>query len=189
MSIRGFLSFAVDGETKTAYVHHNAHPEGLGLDVLGWLRTADLAAARSAARTLRVVSGDTVPSAQDIARLERYYDPGVGGPSGHPTWYQVLRGTQGDPAAVLDAGVIEDESTFPADSLWAEWGYVIDLDAQALEVYCGVQEEPHDQGRFAAMTPAEDGYWPVRLTVSWPLDALPDDAAFTYDIERAESGA
>ncbi|MFH8405535.1 hypothetical protein ACH4FX_12280 [Streptomyces sp. NPDC018019] len=189
MSTRGFLSFAVDGETKTSYVHHSAHPEGLGLTVLAWLLTADFAVAKSAAQALRVVSESDEPTAQDITRLWQYYDPNVGGRSEHPTWYQLLRGTQGDPAAILDAGVIEDASSFPAESLFAEWGYVIDFDTQALEVYCGFQEEPHDEGRFAALAPTGDGYWPVRLTVSWPLDALPSDAVFTDDVERAEAGA
>lgn len=187
MSTRGFISFAVDGETKTAYNHHDSYPEGLGRDVLSWLRTADLDAARELARALRAVDQDSEPTDEDVAALLRFYDPNVGGRSERPTWYQLLRRTQGDPGAMLEAGVIEDSSEFPADSLFAEYGYVVDFDQQVLEAYEGFQERDHSDGRFHAMPQVENGYFPVRLVASWPLSKLPSDSEFVEQIEAAES--
>lgn len=180
MGTRGFITFAVDGESKTAYNHFDSYPECLGLVVLNWVRLADHDEAASRVRELRVVAADTpeLPTADDVLRLKDYYDPDVGGRAGSPTWYQLLRGTQGSPGAILQAGVIEDASLFPANSLWAEWGYVIDFDTGTLEVHVGFQQEPHAEGRFASPEPDEDGFYPVRLAASWPISALPDDATF-----------
>ncbi len=186
MSTRGFISFAVDGETKTAYCHHDSYPDGLGLDVLDWARNADLAAAKTAAQALRVVSDADEPTAEDIARLAPYTNRGVGNRTETPDWYQLLRETQGDPAAMLAAGVIEDASEFPADSLFAEWGYVVDFDAQTFEVYGGFQHGAHTEGRFASEAPNDDGYYPVRLIKSWPLGDLPDEAVFIAALQEAD---
>ena len=79
---------------------------------------------------------------------------------------------------MLAAGVIEDAGDFPADSLFAEWGYVIDLDGDGMfEVYEGFQKSPHDKGRFAGMERDGD-YYPVALRARWPLANLPDEASF-----------
>jgi hypothetical protein len=182
MSTRGFISFAIDGVTKTAYNHHDSYPDGLGLAVLEWARGADLDAAATAARALRVVT-----DAEDIARLAPYTNRGVGAHSATPDWYQLLRETQGDPGAMLAAGVIEDASEFPADSLFAEWGYVMDFDAQVFKVYEGFQREPHAEGRFATLTTRDrsDDYYPVRLIKTWPLAELPDSAAFVAALDTA----
>jgi hypothetical protein len=184
MDTRGFVSFAVDGETKTAYIHHDSYPDCLGLNILGWARSADLHAAAIAARALRVVSDSDTPTQTDVERLAPFTNRNVGG-AGGPTWYQLLRETQGDCAAMLAAGAIEDASEFPADSLCAEWGYVVDFDAQALEVYVGFQKEPHSDGRFAALA-GRDGYAPVRLVASWSLADLPSDPAFLAAAEAGE---
>jgi hypothetical protein len=189
MSTRGFISFAVDGETKTAYNHCDSYPDWLGIRTLSWARKADLPASAEAARSLRVVTDDDRPTDEDIERLAPYTNRNVGGRRNErPDWYQLLRETQGDPGAMLAAGVIEDASTFPADSLFAEWGYVIDFDAQTLEVYVGFQKAPHEDGRFASPTPDDSGYYPVRLLKSWPLNNLPDDVTFTAEIEAAAAG-
>jgi hypothetical protein len=88
---------------------------------------------------------------------------------------------------MLAAGVIEDASKFPADSLFAEWGYVVDFDAMTFEVYRGFQGERHSEGRFADLPQSRDnGYFPVRLVKSWPLSDLPTD--LTRHVDEVEDG-
>lgn len=176
MSTRGFISYVVDGETKTVYNHHDSYPSGLGADVLGWLRKAHEGGARRLASALRVVEPTSKPTAEDIERLKPYADERVSTRQ-MDDWYVLLRGTQGSPAAQLDAGVIEDASNFPADSLFAEYGYVVDFDGRVFEAYEGFQHQPHDKGRFAALPrdPESPGYHPVALVASWSFDALPTD--------------
>jgi hypothetical protein len=178
VSTRGFLGFVIDGEVKITYNHHDSYPDYLGLNVLHFAKAMDRTAAGDAARALRVVDGETSPTDEEAVQLAPFTDRSVGGPSDTVTWYQALRRTQSDPGAILAAGYMLDGSDFPADSLFAEHGYVIDFDGGTLEAYQGFQEEPHAEGRFAAQTPCREDYFPVKLIKTWPLDALPSDHVF-----------
>lgn len=185
MGTRGFISFIIDGEEKTAYNHLDSYPEELGLRVLRWAQGADREKAAALARALRVVSPNEAPTPADLVQLLDYYAPDVGGEVEWPTWYQLLHGTQGDPAAILHAGAVEDASGFPANSLFAEWGYVLDFDTAVFEVYAGFQRAPHTDGRFASRKPAEEDFFPVRLVASWPWDCLPEPTAFLDGVKRS----
>lgn len=186
MGTRGFVGFVVDGAEKIAYNHLDSYPDGLGLDVLRWLRKAHIGGAERQARELRVVDANTSPTAGDVEKLRGYANLNVGTQQ-FDDWYVLLRETQGNPAAILDAGCIEDGSEFPRDSLFAEWGYLVDFDAQTFEVYRGFQKERHDKGRFADRALCEyqkiDQYYPVALVASWPLSELPTDNAFAAAVE------
>lgn len=215
MGTRGFITFVAGGVEKTAYNHFDSYPSGLGVKVLDFLRTqltptdedcqdatpqavyaAALAELSQRVVNLRVVreNVDEV-TAEDVKRLAPWTDMWVGGPVDKGKlafWYQLLRNTQYDPAAMLEAGVVEDASDFPADSLYAEWGYVIDLDEGLLEVYRGFVEGPHASGRFANrplhVYNNVGQYYPVKLVKVYPLhEELPTDDAFVGDLEVHEN--
>jgi hypothetical protein len=197
MSTRGFLSFVVDGAEKTVYNHFDSYPEGFGVRVLTWLRYADLDATVEAARALRVVSFEeqqVKPTQEDVARYGRWLrrrNARPGQSLDEPDdWYDLLYLTHGDPVAMLEAGAIEDAHLFPLDSLFAEWGYVVDFDTQAFEAYEGFQHAPHESGRFATRERPADvspGYWPVALKASWPLKDLPTDEEFVKTLESPDN--
>lgn len=184
MGTRGFLGFVVDGEEKITYNHFDSYPSGLGVDMLKWLRGAvlDMDSLRAAVNALRVVSDDQPPTDADIEHLRQFANLRVGEQS-ERSWYCLLRGTQGKPGAILQAGAIEGAPEFPLDSLFAEYGYIVDLDAGTFEAYRGFQREQHDKGRFAARGNARGDYFPCALVASWPLAELPSDddleAAYT----------
>ncbi|HEX5972555.1 MAG TPA: hypothetical protein VFY85_11550 [Gemmatimonadaceae bacterium] len=175
----------VDGTEKIAYNHFDSYPSGLGTSVLGWLRKAHLGATERLARELRVVANDSEPTDEDIERLGGYLNKHVGERRERPDWYQLLRETQGNPAAILDAGVLLDAHEFPLDSLFAEWGYLVDFDNKVLEAYRGFQHGSHSRGRFASRKGSEmsPGYYPCALEHSWPLSALPTDDEFVKALE------
>lgn len=185
MGTRGFITFVAGGVEKTAYKHNDSYPSGLGVDMLTWLRRilggpedreAGLGYLKERAEALRVVGPDDRPTPEDVVALKEFTNLYVGSQS-TDDWYCLLRETQGDPGAMLKAGVIEDASDFPLDSLFAEYGYVVDADAETFEVYEGFQKQAHDKGRFAAREGKGD-YFPVALRASWLLADLPDEAAF-----------
>lgn len=194
MSTRGFLGFVIDGQEKIAYNHFDSYPGGLGVDVLSFLRIAASESTEQIAervRALRVVDSDSEPTDEDIERLAPFTNTNVGERCERPDWYQLLRETQGKPGAILQAGFIEDATRFPLDSLFAEYGYMVDLDRGVFEAYVGFQEAGHSKGRFADREPdpnnVANGYYPCALVAEWKLDALPTDdelvAAFEGDDE------
>jgi len=212
MGTRGFVGVSVDGTEKIAYQQFDSYPSGVGLQALGAARkiAADPAAWRERAAGLTLVTNDTRPTPEQVERLRQYADTAVS--TGELTeWYVLLRNLQGDLIGYLDVGLMEDAGRFPLDSLFCEWGYLVDFDEGVFEVYKGFQKAPHDRGRFAGRIAAEvaagkrldpaveaaerashyrDGYEPpayyeVALAEAWLLGALPDDEAFMAEIEES----
>jgi hypothetical protein len=176
MGTRGFVGFIVSGKEKIAYNHYDSYPRWLGLRVMTWAGSVDLVAARKQAVALRVVTGKRRPTARHIDLLHPYMDKDLVDGRDEIDWYSLLRGTQGDPEAILACGYVEDAVSFATDSLFAEWGYLVNFDTGQLETYRGSQEQPHHDGRFAGRTPFREGYWPVGLVASFPLDQPDSDA-------------
>ncbi len=192
MGTRGFISFEIDGQRKTAYNHFDSYPDGLGLVVLEWLRKSieDIPELRRRVQHLRVVDSRSKPTEDDIRSLKGWsWDARAHGGTedlrSGQEWYDLLHRTQGNPEAILTAGIIEDSSEFPFDSLFAEYGYVIDLDKNVFEAYRGFQEHRHSKGRFARDYGMR-GYYPVALVSQWSLDQLPDNNNFLYALQEED---
>lgn len=133
MGTRGTMAFRLDGEVKGAYNHWDSYPTGLGNDLLKFLR--DTANSRKDVlthiRQLTAVDPEVEPTEEQITRLRRFADTGVS--TGQITeWYVLLRGTQGNPLKTLMAGFYEP---FPVAE--EQWSYVMDYDANLLEVWQG----------------------------------------------------
>lgn len=188
MGTRGAVGFVHNDIIKSFYSHFDSYPSYLGDRVLRWVHSAildnklDLAA--ELVDGLRAVDGGAQPTIDQIAELDtnlsrvgmalsESWDKGV---STGNDWYSMLRGTQGNLDQMLAAGFHSDATRFFKDSLFCEWGYVVDLDEQVLEVYRGFQEEPHNLGRFASPE-RSGGYYPVALVRSFPFNKLPTTLA------------
>jgi hypothetical protein len=172
MGTRGLWGFVIDGETKVTYNHFDSYPGGLGTDLVKALDSWDPASLLAAARALVMVNEDEKPTPEQQQTLMQHADLNVG--SGSPgDWYVLLRETQGDPQATLDAGYMIDSFAFGYDSLFCEWGYVINLDSDGatFEVYQGFQNATTDEGLWKDGE-LDNGYGPVKLIASIPLSEL-----------------
>ena len=221
MGTRGFVGVVIDDTVKIGYNHWDSYPDALGSETLSSLRNRlaegdDLAMAidtlKKQARDLRLVKEDEEPGPVEIALFSKYSDPHVGGSIDKPTdgtiqnYYQLLRNLQGKLLEQLDLGIMIDSAGFQFDSLFCEWGYLVDLDNNVFQVYEGFQRARHDKGRWAGMPTDQDikdkaeraqkmfeageineqqlPYWSnteyhaVALVAEWPLDALPSDEDF-----------
>lgn len=179
MGTRGFVGFVVDGVEKISYNHFDSYPGGVGLDVLEWLRgvvAESEPTQRTLAKVLSVVP-DRAPTDVEREALAEFEDSRVG--SADDFWYRLLRETQGKPGAILQAGYYEDAAEFPLDSLFCEWGYLIDFDARVLEVYKGFRQTPPTEGRWVGRErPRGEEYYPVQRVATFAFDALPANAEF-----------
>jgi len=180
MSTRGTWGFVLDGTEYLSYNHSDSYPSGLGVDILAWARQADWSKVREQVAALTLVEDDAEPTAEQAAATGLTPEHVSTGRD----WYSLLRSTQGDPQATLDLGIMTDGHEFPLDSLFCEWAYVIDLDAETLEVYQGFQKTLPDAGRWAGREEeAQAEYKAIQRREAYPLSDLPSEEVF---LERHE---
>ena len=146
MGTRGLVGFHLDGKNYLSYNHWDSYPSGLGQEVVEFIksRLSTIEYMKDEVRALKFVnSNDQVP-ADEIEKYAKYNEGNVGEDG---TWYQVLHKTQGNLGLILESGVMTDDRDFALDSLFCEWGYVVNLDAMTLEIYRGFQTSK-GVGRF-----------------------------------------
>lgn len=79
---------------------------------------------------------------------------------------------------------------FAYDSLFCEYGYLLNLDNDTLEIYRGFNEVKLPKtARFYRKEPDEDGYYGIRLYHTYPLSKLPQDLSELDKQLEAESEA
>lgn len=86
-----------------------------------------------------------------------------------------------------DEILLRDAIGFAGDSLFCEWGYVIDFDKNVLEVYRGFNDEPITEGRFISGDPTfendkTDEYEPIILIKTYDLNNLPNREQFIQEL-------
>lgn len=166
MGTRGFIGFVNKGREYITYNHFDSYPSGLGVTVLDWARGADLDKVREQVSTLVLVDEQSKPTLDQQAELIDHADFRVSEQTSED-WYALLRETQGDLQRTLDCGYMIDSHEFPHDSLFCEWGYLIDLDTGCLEVYQGFQKDLPGSGRWANHPTAEEDAAEHAAHVKW----------------------
>lgn len=189
MGTRGFVGFVADEKETIAYNHFDSYPSGVGVHNLKFVArlAADgetLEKYRVLARDIQHVSDDVPPTREDVVRLAQFANLNVSQKNLYTEWYGLLRETQGSAAATLECGVVENCPDFPKDSLFCEWGYLINFDTQKFEVYQGWQTEPVTKGRWAGLSPEPryegdtNTYKAVKLVASYDFYDLPTATEF-----------
>jgi hypothetical protein len=180
MGTRGVTGFVADGKWYVTYNHFDSYPSYLGEEVLKFCkRIKRWDRVKQNVLKVKLVSEDDTPSVSEIEECAKYADLSVYTGS-LENWYCLLHDLQG--VRILQEiarGKVHhmiDSHKFMADSLFCEWGYVIDLDSNVLIVYRGFQKRsspvnilPPDISPFY-----HDGeYYPVDIARVYPLNELP----------------
>lgn len=199
MSTRGLLGFIQNDEIKATYNHSDSYPSWLGIRVLEFVRAAtsgdgaQLDLVRKLVATLTLIEDEQEsPTDAERAELAKVGIEHADNVSTGDDWYAWLRSTQGDLLAILKSGFMIDGGNFGNDSLFCEWGYLINLDDNTIEVYEGYQKEEHTEGRFASSKPADwkptyagqDWYAPIKLIATYSFGSLPSNE----DMNALEGG-
>ena len=194
MGTRGTIGFRLDGRDMLQYNHSDSYPSRLGMNMLnqclmfgdpelypgGWDEI------KNRVRALKTVSNKNKPTEADLSALalagvRADFNVGEQSPD---DWYCLLQVQQGDLSKTLITGYMLAANDFIRDSLFCEWGYIVNLDEMRLEVYRGFQTKAHDRGRYARIEPSADQkhrrspYWPCALigTIVLPMIGTIEDA-------------
>lgn len=169
MGTRHLIAVYQDGVHKVAqYGQWDGYPAGQGIEVLNFLRSHDSQNLKEyylrECRWLTDAETKQVEKTKDWTKLYPHLTRSVSA--------ELL-------TLICRAGglALVDSLDFANDSLFCEWAYVIDYDQNVFEVYKGFNKKKA-RGRFGSGKKNEDGYYPVTLLASFPLDDLPSDKEF-----------
>lgn len=168
------------------YGQWDGYPDGQGTAIVDFLREADLALFKERVAKSRMVTEEDLrerwvlaganPESKyvgmDVAKAFSSRWPQLDRDSGAATLKYIM--------STEEPEVQPSSLNFAADSLFCEWAYVIDLDAETFEVYEGFQNEPHTDGRFHELWDDDNDrrdkpYYPVKLVAAWPIQAIPSN--------------
>lgn len=207
MSTRGLVGFHLDGKDYVQYNHSDSYPTWLGKRIIAYASKADVAKLMKLVPKLVMVDEDKKPTAAQLKKLYPFIKEGdetleqtvaritESNVGGHDcfTWYKALREYQGDLEAV------EDGLSYWIDydgfqwGFGCEWGYIINLDTQKLELYTGHWHAQGEKGSGPTCKPAGryatkvmDGDRGILLIEAIPLSELKDisQVAVTRYCER-----
>ena len=171
MSTRGSFMICRDGACKEMVIRYDAYPQGAGMDVVDLIKTKDLKVLYESMR----IDRECGESAADF----RYECCKAGG---REDGYLPVR---------------SGPEYFIQHSLFCEYGYVVDLDRQTLELYVGGQTSPQEDNRFGTESArnefADKTYYPCRMKAAFSFDYVRDmDAECVIlqmeEAENAENG-
>jgi hypothetical protein len=192
------LTMVIDTEGKTRvaqYGQWDGYPSGNGVRILGTLTNTN-----SQKRLLSAVGGSNVRFINEADQKEiDLFRKSIGADGKWITMEQSDKIDKKYPYLSRNLGggildkiinsngedvILSDSTGFAADSLFCEWAYVVDFEKKVLEVYEGFNKGEVN-GRFSDLE-GRDGYNPVTLIKSYPLNDLPSKEVFLKDLEPDE---
>lgn len=196
MGTRHLIAVFIDGEYKVAqYGQWDGYPEGQGIDVLHFLREKmDKELFKDALRNLSYITTEELGALwKEYGADDEGFVPLDGADAmkrDHPefsrdTGAKILEIVQSCPGGMR----LTDNISFAADSLFCEWGYVIDLASGTFEVYRGFNKEQPltEEDRFFFLNDQAEGeYHPIKLAAIWDLNKLPTDEDFLVAFKSDE---
>lgn len=197
MGTRNLTMVYLDGEYKIAqYGQWDGYPEGQGMTCLNFARKLAVDKVKETfIEKLRALQEYTQADIDDInKRIE----------SGElKKWKEVYPALSRDTGGeildfILGAPLGEKVNisiNFAADSLFCEWGWLIDLDNNKFEAYAGFNKEPlTEEDRFYFLADKEDKdfktdgkpYCAIKKVAEWDLENLPSDEEFLAEFAEDE---
>jgi hypothetical protein len=134
MGTRGVIGFHKNGVDKIAYNHYDSYPSELGNSVKQFIKKHNVEEMNEIFDHIVMVSNKIPPTKEQIEECKE---------QSTDDWYCLLHKAQGDLEVYFkDLRYMEDSASFLTQSLFCEWGYVINLTTGRLEIYRGFQKSP-----------------------------------------------
>jgi hypothetical protein len=193
MNSQGLIGFQIRGQDKLAYNRSGSRPDMLGLKILNELRAVENwdAVKQRIVELTPVSETHRLDHSNGYAVTEvRRHFPGIAyehPPADHHDLYQPLQGTL-EPYLDGRLSFVPDASDFIRDSRHCAWAYIVNLDANAFEVWKGNQLDPDSEDNRIVEEPTRYGtevnrmgYYPCAMVKNYDLKNLPNPGQFlTY---------
>lgn len=184
MGTRGIFGLRKNGKDKISYNHYDSSPDCLGEIMNDFVSDHDydelselfdrLQLVDESFRTSQFTDEQKEKYKEYLKRKDFFNHSIIDNATGEDiTMYQFLREYQGNLERYFEIPEIDlmiDNSKFIKDSLFCEWGYIINLDNRVLEVWKGFQREPDPTNRYGQ--DEISGYYPCKLAIEIPFDEI-----------------
>jgi len=193
MGTRGVFGFHRNGIDKIMYNHYDSYPSGLGKQVRDFVKKHSIKELNTIFDRIEMIDEDQLPTPDQVKECEPYTDLSVSNQSVND-WYCLLRHAQGNLEAYADGlKYMIGGANFLEESLFCEWGYVINLTTKRLEIYRGFQHKPQDNRykvdeRQDNLGDESPGYFNCALIREIPLAQVKnfDMEQFEEELEKEE---
>lgn len=179
MGTSGVYGLRKNGVDKITYSQSDSYPNGLGKNIVEFCKVR-FDKLNDLYDKIILVNEDSKPTREqiDICINNNWVNLNVSDKS-YDDWYCLLRELQGEPIKYLytkDNLYMINNSDFIKDSLYCEYGYIINLDSNTLEFWRGFQQKPQDNNRYGcnALNPYVGGYYPCKMVLEIPLNEIDD---------------
>lgn len=187
MGTRHLIAVQLDGQYRIAqYGQWDGYPSGQGDTVLKFLESWERPLFEDKLRAASFLTDEDVAALNKRIKEEKIDD-------WTRRWPELCRDAGAEILRLVEKsefGIkLKNSIGFAAESLFCEYGYVIDLDTNKLEVFKGFQKDAlPENDRFAKAVPDDttykaEGYFPIRMVASYPLDKLPTLKQMELDVE------
>lgn len=167
MSTRGICGFRKNNVDKISYNHSDSYPRWLGKKVAKFFADVDLGQLNEVFDSIKMVSGSVVMTEEALKTLPKDLVGGL-----QRDFYEYLRKAQGDLSWYLNGlKYMIDSNDFIRNSMFCDWGYIINLDTNKLEVWEGSQKTPTDGNRYGDNC-NEYGYYPCKLIADFTQEEV-----------------
>ena len=171
MGTKGIYGFRKNGVDKLTYNNMDSYPSALGEQIVNFCMETSLEELNNIFDRIIMVDENNKPTQEEYKICTNHiklpiYDPDT-------LWRTTLRKVEGY-IYVYKNGLpyMLDHIRFINDSLFCEYGYIINLDDKVLEFWRGGQsKKPQEENRYG-IEKNDDGYYPCKLVISFPLNNL-----------------
>lgn len=183
MGTRGCYGFYKDGVTKATYNHFDSYIGGLGKDILDFIENTSIPIMNKIFDKIELVRENDIPTIEQIENCQKFTDLEVSNKS-IMDFYCLLRNAQGDLNAYkTDLKYMIDSKEFLGNSLFCEYGYIINLDKNVLEFYKGFNKVPQNN-RYSKYASKEEEYKECKLLAEYPLTEIYEGKITVENMEK-----
>lgn len=172
MSSLGVYGFYKNGVDKITKCYGDSYPTGLGKSIMTFIQSTSIEEMSDIFSKIIMVDINSEATKEQFENCKDYFQPSAS----NTFWYDLLRKTQDTLEPYKkDLKYMIDNKDFIKDSFYCDWGYIINLDNNELEIYIGYQIEQNND-RYKINLPSSYGehgnYYSCKLYKSYKFDKL-----------------